>query len=137
MPNAITLSYETDDEETSGAPEEESATPFDDTGDFFDTLIGGGARIDARDLARAAATRERAQETRIVHAKQRHRAKHRLELYSAHRRGRYVLQGARPRVGRCGIVVCRVGLLQLRRIRSRSAESSWSSTGCRNEYSDR
>ncbi|MDI1484735.1 hypothetical protein [Polyangium sp. y55x31] len=46
MPNAITLSYETD-EETSGVPEEEgaTATPFDDTGDFFDTLMGGGAQL--------------------------------------------------------------------------------------------
>ncbi|MDI1437092.1 hypothetical protein [Polyangium sorediatum] len=45
MPKAITLSYETD-EETSGAPEEDTATPFDDdTGDFFDTLIGGGAQL--------------------------------------------------------------------------------------------
>ncbi|TKC90543.1 hypothetical protein [Polyangium fumosum] len=46
MPNAITLSYETD-EETSGAPEEEgaTATPFDDTGDFFNTLISGGGQL--------------------------------------------------------------------------------------------
>ncbi|MDI1442385.1 hypothetical protein [Polyangium sp. 6x1] len=38
------MSYETD-EETSGVPEEEGATPFDDTGDFFDTLMGGGAQL--------------------------------------------------------------------------------------------
>ena len=44
MPNAITLSYETD-EETGGGADEEGATPFDDTGDFFDTLIGGGAQL--------------------------------------------------------------------------------------------
>ncbi|MRG98602.1 hypothetical protein [Polyangium spumosum] len=45
MPNAITLSYETD-EETSGAPEEETATPFDDdTSGFFDTLISGGGQL--------------------------------------------------------------------------------------------
>ncbi|TKC99860.1 hypothetical protein [Polyangium fumosum] len=45
MPNAITLSYETD-EETSGAPEEETATPFDDdTGGFFDSLVSGGGQL--------------------------------------------------------------------------------------------
>ncbi len=45
MPNAITLSYETD-EETSGVPDEEGALPFeDDTGDFMSPLMGGGAQL--------------------------------------------------------------------------------------------
>ncbi|MRG98546.1 hypothetical protein [Polyangium spumosum] len=46
------MSYETN-EETSGAPEGETATPFDDdTGGFFDTLISGGGQLLSCRIAR-------------------------------------------------------------------------------------